>query len=223
MHPIPPRPSLALRLLSYLWPWCYRVPSPLSGTLELNLINGQLRLDSAEANYSYGALQRILEDALIRVWQPAWDRVLVLGLGGGCVVESLRRKFGFQGPVEAVEADPVCVRIACEVYQVAQRYAPLTLHTARAEEFILQTTDRWPCIVMDVFVDRQVPPACLDPEFIRALYTCLLPGGVLILNTILPADTQRVEAALESLGIHFLKEKIGGNQVLFVRGGKNVG
>ncbi|MCX7650720.1 MAG: hypothetical protein N2050_09235, partial [Flavobacteriales bacterium] len=97
MHPIRPRPTLALRLLSYLWPLSYRVPSPLSGTLELNLINGRLRLDSAEANYSYGALQRVLEEALHRVWQPTWHKVLVLGLGGGCVVESLRRKFGFQG------------------------------------------------------------------------------------------------------------------------------
>ncbi|MCX7769250.1 MAG: hypothetical protein N2110_09565 [Flavobacteriales bacterium] len=218
MHPLPRRPSLGLRLLSYLWPLSYRVPSPLSGALELNLINGRLRLDSAEANYSYGPLQRVLEEALDRVWQPTWHKVLVLGLGGGCVVESLRRKFGFQGPVEAVEADPVCVRIAFEVYQVAQRYAPLTVHTARAEAFILQTTDRWPCIVMDVFVDRQVPPACLDPEFIRALYTCLLPGGALIFNTILPADTQKVEAALQASGIAYWKERIWGNEVVFLRG-----
>ena len=85
------QPSLLKRLLSYLFPFTRRVPSPVSGHLEVTLYNGRKVLDSATANYSYGALQRVLRYGLQQLDLVQVRSILLLGLGGGSVIQTLRK------------------------------------------------------------------------------------------------------------------------------------
>lgn len=177
--------------------------STLSGTLELNLINGRLRLDSRDANYSYGQLQKVLETGLSHIWNPAWQRVLVLGLGGGCVVVSLRKKFGFRGIIDTVEADPVCLNLAKETFFILDNFQPLNVYLNRAEDFIFNTQLKWDCIIMDVFINNSVPATCLNTDFILKLIQCLNPIGTALINIILPEEKTSLELVLQQHGVPY--------------------
>lgn len=191
------RPNTWRRLLSWIWPQTWRVDSLLSGTLELNLINGRLRLDSQDSNYSYGRLQKVLEKGLSHIWNPAWQRILILGLGGGSVVVSLRKKFGFRGIVDAVEADPVCLNLAKETFLILDKYQPINVYLNRAEDFLSNTNTKWDCIIMDVFVNNSVPAACLEENFVLKLIQYLTPTGTALINVILPQEKACLEAVFQ--------------------------
>ena len=55
------------RLLSFLFPFTTKYLSKYSGNVEVTLYNGRKVLDTANANYSYGLLQKVLRKSLLKV------------------------------------------------------------------------------------------------------------------------------------------------------------
>jgi hypothetical protein len=74
------------KLFSYLWPSTRRFSSEINGILEVTYINGKKVLDTKNANYSYGSLQKILEIGLTKVDLNKVDNLLLLGMGGGSMI-----------------------------------------------------------------------------------------------------------------------------------------
>ena len=116
------------KLLSYLVPLKGKVyKSEINGQLELNWYEGKLMLDSKNANYSYGALQRALAVGLHGIGNneiKQSKKILILGMGAGCVIETLRKDFENDAEITAVEIDPVVVDIAKKYF--ALFYCSLT-------------------------------------------------------------------------------------------------
>ncbi|MCB0455711.1 MAG: spermine synthase, partial [Aequorivita sp.] len=83
------------KFFSYIWPTTRRFPSKINGTLEITYMNGKKVLDTENANYSYGSLQKILEIGLTKVELNAVENILLLGMGGGSVIHSLRNTFEY--------------------------------------------------------------------------------------------------------------------------------
>ena len=108
------------RLLSYIYPVTKTIESKYSGKLEITWYNGKKHLNSANANYSYGSLQRILKFGLKKINLSRINSVLILGLGGGSVIETLRQDFNYPGQIEAVEIDPVIIDIAKTEFGIEQ-------------------------------------------------------------------------------------------------------
>ena len=107
-----------LKLFSYFYPLIRKIPSEHSGALEISVWQGHKTLNSANANYSYGSLQRILTFALSQVDFSGVGNVLLLGLGGGSVIPTLRATHGFQGPITAVDIDAAVIRIAQDEFGI---------------------------------------------------------------------------------------------------------
>ena len=84
------------KILSYIWPVTRKFPSEFNGTLEISYVNGKKVLDTKNANYSYGSLQKILEIGLTKVNLKSVENLLLLGLGGGSIIQSLRETFEYQ-------------------------------------------------------------------------------------------------------------------------------
>ena len=99
------------RLLSYIWPITKYVESAINGRLEITWYNGKKVLDVKNANYSYGTLQKILHFGLEKIDLLSVSNVLVLGMGGGSIIETLRKELNFLGEIIAVEIDPKVVEI----------------------------------------------------------------------------------------------------------------
>lgn len=61
----------------------------------MTYVNGKKVLDTENANYSYGSLQKILEIGLTKVNLKNVENLLLLGMGGGSIIHSLRNTFEY--------------------------------------------------------------------------------------------------------------------------------
>ncbi len=114
------------------------------------------------------------------------ERVLVVGLGGGGMVRFLREKFPGT-VVEAVEIDPVVVRLATEAFGVVP--GPGTrLHTADAFEFFRSGHGAFDAIYLDAFLRApelgERTARLKTRDFLATLREHLAPGGVVAFNLI---------------------------------------
>jgi spermidine synthase len=116
-------------------------------------------------------------------------RTLVVGLGGGGMVQYLNQNFPDM-MVEAVEIDPVVVALAAKYFGTVP--GPKTLiHTQDAFDFFEENHGRYDAIYMDAFLR---PPLDTLPDekvkrlkteaFLERLKFYLVPGGLVAFNLI---------------------------------------
>ncbi|WP_029036703.1 spermidine synthase [Salinimicrobium xinjiangense] len=195
--------------LSYLWPLTKKFESHYSGKLEVTWINGRKVLDSANANYSYGALQEVLDRGLAEIRADREAPVLLLGLGGGSAVPLLRNKYGYYGKVTAVELDKAIIEIAINEFGI-EAHQPLALICEDAELYVKSTTEEFGLIIIDLFIDLQVPEQFFSIEFWKNIAGLLKPGGKVLFNAgVNSAHDEQINYLLKSdiLGIHFRKKE----------------
>ncbi len=121
------------------------------------------------------------------LYQPQPRRVLIVGLGGGAMVRFLNHHEPHVR-IDAVEIDPVVVRLADEYFGV-RTGGNVQVHTADAVRFVESTTDRYDLILMDAFLRPSgdtdatgVPTALKTEAFLARLKQALAPGGVVAFN-----------------------------------------
>ncbi|HLU51073.1 MAG TPA: fused MFS/spermidine synthase [Flavobacteriaceae bacterium] len=177
-------------LLSYFVPITLRkYTSEMSGELEINLIEGKKVLDTKTTNYSFGSLQKILVRGLQEIeFDERFNKILLLGLGGGSVVYTLRKQFQSKGTIDAVEIDKKIIEIAIEEFDI-YKYGPLQIHHDDAFEFVSKTTETYDLIIVDIFIENKVPEIFTTSEFIKPLSERLVVGGQLIFNIMPEAFT----------------------------------
>ncbi|OON70475.1 spermidine synthase [Hymenobacter sp. CRA2] len=204
-------PSRWQCLLSYLFPLTRRVASAINGPLEITLSNGRKVLDSRSANYSYGSLQRVLRYGLRQIRLQPVQQALLLGLGGGSVIGTLRGELGYQGRITAVELDPVVVQLAAEEFGIRPD-AQLRIIEADAFAYLSQLTEQFGLIIIDLFIDLAMPPQVLSRAFWQQVRRGLRPGGYVIFNAIaegeLTVDEQPLLDVLAQLGLEAAEHRV---------------
>lgn len=191
------------RILSYLYPITKKIESDINGTLELTWHNGKKHLNSKNANYSYGSLQQILKFGLDKVDLTKVNSVLLLGLGGGSVIETLRKDFNYQKPITAVDIDPVIIEIAKEEFQLST-IDNLHIVCQDALEFTISTHKTFDLIIIDLFIDTQVPDQFLEIPFWKQVVALKTSSGVILFNASLETN---LGSKLTTV-IHFLKSHV---------------
>ena len=121
------------------------------------------------------------------LYQPEPRRVLVVGLGGGAMVRFLAH----HAPdvhVDAVEIDPVVVRLADQYFSVRSG-GNVRIVTADAVAFIAATEERYDLIFMDAFLRPSgdtdgtgVPTRLKTVAFLGRVKQALAPGGAVAFN-----------------------------------------
>ena len=104
------------KLLSYFFQnIVFSVSSNINDKLEVCYVNGKYVLDSKNTNYSYGNLQKVLEKGLNIIGKTKisnFQNTLLLGVGAGCVIETLTQKFNYKYKIIGVELDEKVIEIA---------------------------------------------------------------------------------------------------------------
>lgn len=196
--------QLLRRGLSYVLPLTRRVPSEHSGWLEVTLHRGHKELNTAQANYSYGSLERVLRYGLLFAPTPATVPALVLGLGGGSVIKLLRQERGQTATITAVELDAAVIELAATEFGVRPD-AQLRIVQADAFAWVPNAlTAAYGLIVVDLFLDLDLPAGLHEAGFWRHLYRLLAPGGYVVFNLLMDAqlwpDGQELPDFLADLG-----------------------
>lgn len=149
--------------------------------MEVTSVNGKKFLDSKNANYSFGTLQKILETALAKTDLTNVNSVLILGMGGGSVIHSLRKKFKYQGKILAVEWDKKIIEIARDEFSIFQ-FENLVVENEDAFDFVNHSADKFDLIIIDLFIDTEVPPKFYSMDFIEKINLLMSSDSSLIFN-----------------------------------------
>ncbi|WP_405207277.1 fused MFS/spermidine synthase [Aquimarina sp. LLG6339-5] len=169
------------KIVSYIWPLTKKIKSKINGTLEITWMNGKKVLDSEMANYSYGSLQRILDYGLSKIYFDSKATILLLGMGGGSVIETLRSRYNHSGHVTAVEIDPIIIKLAGDEFDIIQSNN-LSIISDDAANFIKNCKNSFDLIIIDIFIDLEVPDKFYTIEFWDSLIKQLKSKGNILFN-----------------------------------------
>lgn len=181
------------KIFSYLFPVkIYETKSSLSKSIEVTWTNGELVLDSENANYSYGSLQRILRLGLKNIGYEKivpMKHVLVLGVAGGSVIKTLVDEIKYKGKITGVEIDPEIIKIA-NTYFKLDEVKNLEIIIDDAFEFVLKTKTKYDLIIIDIFQDTIMPNFLFETFFINRICFLLNSNGFILFNTMILNDDQ---------------------------------
>lgn len=198
------------KYLSYLYPiTIHREANSYSKVLEVTWVNGRLVLDSKHTNYSFGSLQRILRKGLLHIGKErikAMNDILVLGVAGGSVIDTLVKEFNVNAQITGVELDEKIMELSKRFFDL-DAYQNLDLIHHEAFEFILRTPKKYDLIIIDIFQDTHMPGFLFETFFQFRLMEVLNSGGFILFNTMIlkPEDEIRNEtykSAWNSFQVH---------------------
>jgi spermidine synthase len=179
--------SFRLRqILSYFYPIVlHKRPGVLSSSLEVTLENGCLVLNSASANYSFGHLHTVFENAFqkYRLENRRPDNALLLGLGGGSVSDILLNDYELDIPIKAIEYDGEIISLYERFFKDDPGGNIEVIH-AEAYDYILESSEKFALIVIDLFIDTETPSRFSGERFVFKACSLLKPGGILLINRI---------------------------------------
>ena len=171
------------KFISYFYPLTRKVESQYNGKLELTVVNGRKVLDTKNTNYSYGSLQRVLKYSLEQINLEHTENALILGLGGGSVVQTLRSERKFEGKITAVEIDPVVIDIAANEFNIRSNNET-TIICDDAFNYVIHDKFKYDLIIVDLFIDNKIPDQFLDVVFWKRVLERLNKDGDVIFNTL---------------------------------------
>ena len=176
-----------IRLLSYIFPITRTIKSNYSGTLEITWFNGKKYLNTKNANYSYGSLQKILKTGLQKINLSKCKNILLLGLGGGSVIETLLNDFKYKDHITALDIDPVIIEISKKEFNISET-ENLKIICDDAIHFMNNNSEVFDLIIIDIFIDTEVPSPFLKTSFWNQIVKANSSKGSILFNASLDTD-----------------------------------
>jgi spermidine synthase len=211
-------------LLSYLFPQnILKQKSALNGLLEVNLVNGKKILDSSHSNYSFGSLQKILKRGIQEIPLITESKnILILGMGAGSVVETLRNDFNSDAQIDLVDFDPVIIEIAKQHFNLHLK-ENVKLIEADAYQYLKECKQQYELIIVDLFIDNHIPEKFIGIDFIQLLTKQLTKKGSIVFNTMRQTlsleKRQRLQESFKNLNllVKTIERVHGTNDLLIIK------
>ena len=191
-----------------------KIPSEYNPGLCIQMEAGRLLLNTTNANYSYGNLHKVFEEVLelIEIDNNPPEKLLLLGLGTGSVIDILQRQYGLHPQITAVEIDLAIIdslkfwnKTDLEKTEIIQ---------GDAFEIIKNLKPGYNLIIVDLFIDLDVHPQINSKEFIEQIKFLLAHEGKILINYVVNTNLQKQEfAEFQLLLLNYFKE-IKGHEVM---------
>lgn len=161
----------------------FRTSSPINSTLEVVRSGNKLILDAKSVNYSYGGLHQAFRQLFrkIRIEKLNVGNILILGFGAGSVASILQKEYRIDCKITGVEIDPEVIKIGKEYFYL-NSFRNLNLIEVDAFNFMEKNTETFDLVVVDLFIDKDVPIKAETSEFNNFIKKALMPNGHLIFN-----------------------------------------
>jgi len=166
--------------------------SILNPFLQVVIRNGRLLLNTYNANYSYGSLQDAFRFVFkkIKIKDKNIKEILVLGFGCGSIADLFN---GYKNvEITGVEADEKVLALY-EKYFIEEITSELILVEAFAEDYVTTITKTYDLIIVDVFIDIEIPSSIKESSFYKPLQNRLNKNGILIFNFIVLNEKEQIE------------------------------
>lgn len=160
--------------------------SEVSGKVTVNITRGKYTLDSVHANYSFGGLHEVFQKAFsdFKIKERETKNVLILGFGSGSVASILQNEYGKDIEITGVERDKAVIELARKYFSLEQ-YKNLTLINEDAYYFVFNCEKKFDLVVIDLFVDLNVPEKFTGEKFISQLGKLISETGILFFNLVI--------------------------------------
>lgn len=202
------------KIISYIYPInVKKVVSERSGVIEITYVNGKLVMDSKHANYSYGDLQKVLQKGLRHIGKEKLQKcesILILGVAGGSVIQTLIKEFEITAAITGVEIDETTLKLANSYFKLSD-VGQLNLINADAFQFINTSKSTFDLIIVDIFNDDQMPNELFLDMFWNDTYKLLSNNGLCLFNSIVTSE-ENMER--NSTLISSLKQNFSDTQVI---------
>jgi predicted membrane-bound spermidine synthase len=182
-----PKISIWKKWCSYCYPVrLQRVASTTTDTLELLLYQNQFQLATADALYSDGVRYRPFEKAFSYIGKKRLQQsksCLLLGTGIASAAQILQHHYQHSPAYTFVEWDATILAWA-EAIAAYKKIQTIHSFLGDAAHFVLNTTERYDLICVDLFIGRYVPPQFTTIDFLRSTQSLLSSNGIWVMNYI---------------------------------------
>lgn len=154
--------------------------------------------------------------------QPAPERILILGLGGGSIPRVLRKVLP-RARIEIAEIDEAVVQVAADWFDFAPD-GNVQVRVRDGRQLVRQAgirERRYDLIVLDAFNGDYIPEHMMTREFLEECKRILAPGGVLVANTFSSSRLYQSESATyaAAFGSFVNIKHHEGNRIVLARDG----
>lgn len=152
---------------------------------------------------------------------PAPQRVLIIGLGGGTLPSALTQLYpGLQ--LDVVEIDPAVVKVARKYFGFTPS-ASVRIHEMDGRVFViraLKQATRYDLVMLDAFDHEYIPEHLLTREFLGEVRDLMTANGVLAANTFSSSRLYKYESATyQAVFGDFFNLKDSNRVILLRKGG----
>lgn len=160
-----------------------KTSSDINPAIEVSYVNGRTVLNTKNSNYSYGSLHRVFKEVfkMISIKEHEIKDVLILGFGAGSVASILLKDYKINCKLTGIEKDDKIIDMAEKHFKVSELGEMNIIH-ADAVDFIIRNDKKYDLVVVDVYLDNDVPAECETNIFVENLGKALNDGGLLIFN-----------------------------------------
>lgn len=111
------------------------------------------------------------------------DKVLVLGLGGGSIIEVIKKCWP-EAKITAVDIDPVIVKLGKKYLGLAKHEIEIEIGDAERflKDYRLKTKDKFDLVCIDLYVGDEYPKTLETKNYIQLVRTVLASGGIAVFN-----------------------------------------
>lgn len=145
--------------------------------------NGKYVLNTLNANYSFGSLHRVFQKTFkkINLAQKNYNSCLLLGGGVGSIPSIFYHELDLAIKTDFVEIDSEVIGLG-KRYFCLSKYPLLTIINDNAKCFLEKNTALYDVIIVDVFIDLDVPIYFTSETFFASIREKLSEKGSLIFN-----------------------------------------
>lgn len=181
------------KLISYFYPITIsKIPSNYSPDLCLQLENNKLVLNTTNANYSFGNLHTVFQEAFraINLQNISVNKLLILGLGTGSIIDIIENEYQKFPTITAIEIDEKIIELFNTLNNKPQ--SEITIINDDAFNAVKELKSGYDLIVVDLFIDMQMPSPIYNVDFLSNLSTLITPSGIVLINTMQNSEQDKL-------------------------------
>ena len=170
------------------------VEGQINPELVLSLHKGRYCLSTPNAIYSFADLYDNFSKSfqLMPLGKMSISDVLILGFGLGSIPYMLEKKFGKKYRYTGVEADEA-VALWASRYVLDELTSPVEMHLMDAALFVEMCQVQYDMVVMDIFLDDEIPAEFQSVSYLKKLEALLKPEGILLYNCLSLKEEDKIK------------------------------
>lgn len=172
------------KYLSYLFP--IKLESKIAQDnvpLKVYYDNGKIKLFTKTTNYSGGKLKTMFKKALRNVEFTTNDHVLILGFGMGSIWEIIKQDKAQNPHIDGVDYEPLMAEFIQAYNPGVIKDRKTTLIINDALSYLQNCKQNYAYILIDLFLEEEVAPIIINPNFINQLYKVCNTDTIVVINT----------------------------------------